>query len=121
MMDTRQMARCKYTNVVQTAMVLVREEGFGALYKGVVPTMLRQDCNQAANFTTYEYTKKSWQDNLGVNELASWQHLILGGISGEQPTSWVEEPTVQNRYTRIANVPWPDTITYNAVINLQIE
>jgi solute carrier family 25 citrate transporter 1 len=82
MMDPRQMARRKYTNVLQTAMVLVREEGFGALYKGVVPTMLRQGCNQAANFTTYEYAKKSWQDHLGVNELASWQHLILGGISG---------------------------------------
>mmetsp|Transcript_28256 Transcript_28256/g.40460 ORF Transcript_28256/g.40460 Transcript_28256/m.40460 type:complete len:393 (+) Transcript_28256:286-1464(+) len=82
MMDPRQMARRKYTNVLQTAMLLVKEEGFGALYKGVIPTMLRQGCNQAANFTTYEYAKRAWQDRLNVHELAPWQHLILGGLSG---------------------------------------
>ena len=41
----------KYGNVVQTAIVIIREEGYSALYKGVVPTMLRQGCNQAVNFT----------------------------------------------------------------------
>ena len=35
----------------------------------------------------------------------------------DQPTSWVEEPEVKNRFSRIANVPRPDTITYNAAIN----
>ena len=42
LMDPAQMARRKYRNVFQTAFTLVREEGFSALYKGLVPTMLRQ-------------------------------------------------------------------------------
>jgi len=82
MMDPRQVQRRKYTNVAQTAMVIVREEGFGALYKGVIPTMMRQGCNQAANFTAYGYLKKLWADHSGVAELQPWQHLILGGLSG---------------------------------------
>lgn len=36
MMDPVQMKHRKYTNVVQTAMTIVKEEGVGALYKGVV-------------------------------------------------------------------------------------
>jgi len=82
MMDPRQLQRRKYTNVIQTAGVLIREEGFGALYKGVVPTMMRQGCNQAANFTSYSYFKKKWEDHNGVSALQPWQHLLLGGLSG---------------------------------------
>ena len=36
----------KYRDVLQTAAVVAREEGVGALYKGLVPTVLRQGCNQ---------------------------------------------------------------------------
>lgn len=42
LMDPVQMKQRKYTNVFQTAFVIAKEEGLGALYKGVVPTMLRQ-------------------------------------------------------------------------------
>jgi len=88
LMDATQMAKRKYTNVVQTAGVIVKEEGFGALYKGIVPTMLRQGCNQAANFTAYGWAKKklldmqSQKDGFPKGELAPWQHLLLGGLSG---------------------------------------
>ena len=58
MADPVQMQHRKYRNVFQTAYTIVREEGFGALYKGVVPTMLRQGCNQAVNFTGYNLIKK---------------------------------------------------------------
>ncbi|CAN0577333.1 unnamed protein product, partial [Laminaria digitata] len=46
MLDPQEMAQRKYRNVLQTATVVVREEGFGALYKGLAPTVLRQGCNQ---------------------------------------------------------------------------
>jgi len=82
MMDPAQMQKRKYTNVVQTAGLIVKEEGLGALYKGVVPTMLRQGCNQAANFTAYNLIKKQvceWQHS---QDLLHWQALLIGGVSG---------------------------------------
>lgn len=42
MVDPTAMHQRKYTNVVQTAMTIAKEEGVSALYKGLVPTMLRQ-------------------------------------------------------------------------------
>lgn len=72
----------KYSNVFQTAMTIVREEGLGALYKGVVPTMLRQGCNQACNFTAYNFAKKKALEWQQLAELPSYQSLLIGGISG---------------------------------------
>lgn len=72
----------KYTNVVQTAFTIVREEGVGALYKGVVPTMLRQGCNQAVNFTVYSLAKQKVLAHQHKTELDHWQSLVIGGLSG---------------------------------------
>ena len=79
--------RAKYKNVVQTAALIVKEKGLGALYKGVVPTMLRQGCNQAVNFTVYNWSKRTvlgWkqQKDPTVVQLDHWQSLLLGGLSG---------------------------------------
>jgi len=96
LMDPSQMIHAKYKNVVQTAALVVKEEGLGALYKGVVPTMLRQGCNQAVNFTVYNWSKKqilSWKKKkeeekmggagvVGEVTLDHWQSLLLGGLSG---------------------------------------
>lgn len=38
--------------------------------------------NQAANFTAYQEMKKIAQRLQDVNELPSYQHLVLGGVSG---------------------------------------
>lgn len=82
MVDPVQLKHRKYTNVFQTATVIVKEEGIGALYKGVVPTMLRQGCNQAVNFTAYNIIKQKLMDYQGTSELKSWQSLCIGGLSG---------------------------------------
>ncbi|KAL7581738.1 hypothetical protein ACA910_022275 [Epithemia clementina (nom. ined.)] len=82
LMDASQMQHRKYKNVVQTAFLIVKEEGIGALYKGLVPTMLRQGINQAVNFTCYNAAKKcvmKWQN---TDHLEHWQSLVLGGLSG---------------------------------------
>ena len=82
MIDPSQMQHRKYTNVIQTAFLIVREEGIGALYKGLVPTMLRQGINQAVNFTCYNAAKKwllQWQQ---TDHIQHWQSLVLGGLSG---------------------------------------
>lgn len=97
LMDPTQMTHMKYKNVVQTAALVVKEEGLGALYKGVVPTMLRQGCNQAVNFTAYNWSKKrvlAWKRERAIADgsggggggseitLDHWQSLLLGGLSG---------------------------------------
>lgn len=93
LMDPTQKTHMKYKNVVQTAALVVKEEGLGALYKGVVPTMLRQGCNQAVNFTAYNWSKKkvlAWKKDRAAAEgrttgdvtLDHWQSLLLGGLSG---------------------------------------
>lgn len=82
LMDPSQLARKKYTNVAQTAVTIVREEGFSALYKGIIPTMMRQGCNQAVNFTAYNIFKRELLSAQDRVELPHYQSLILGGISG---------------------------------------
>lgn len=82
LMDPEQMKKRKYTNVFQTAYTITKEEGIGALYKGVVPTMLRQGCNQAVNFTAYNLTKQKVMEIQGKDKLDHWQSLVIGGISG---------------------------------------
>jgi solute carrier family 25 citrate transporter 1 len=82
MIDPSQMQHRKYTNVLQTAMTIVREEGIGALYKGVVPTMLRQGCNQAVNFTAYSAIKQKVMAYQNTDKLEHWQSLVIGGLSG---------------------------------------
>jgi solute carrier family 25 citrate transporter 1 len=41
------LAEVKYRNAAQCVYTVVREEGFGALYRGVSLTALRQGTNQA--------------------------------------------------------------------------
>lgn len=90
----------KYRNAPHAAYTIIKEEGIRALYKGVTLTALRQgndECmqkgsyensfpllatNQAANFTAYQEMKKVAQRLQELNELPSYQHLILGGVSG---------------------------------------
>lgn len=90
LMDATQIKHRKYTNVLQTAMLITKEEGIGALYKGVVPTMLRQGCNQAVNFTGYNLIKQKVMEYQHTDKLEHWQSLLIGGISGGMG------PTVNN-------------------------
>jgi solute carrier family 25 (mitochondrial citrate transporter), member 1 len=88
LIDPTQRQHRKYRNVFQTAWTIIREEGLAALYKGVIPTMLRQGCNQACNFTAYNFAKRKaleWQQQQQqptLTELPSYQSLIIGGLSG---------------------------------------
>ena len=81
MADPMELSQRKYRNVFQTAMVVVKEEGINALYKGIVPTMGRQGCNQAVNFTCYQAFKTQLEE-YQHHGLAPWQHMLLGGLSG---------------------------------------
>ncbi|OMH80042.1 Succinate/fumarate mitochondrial transporter [Zancudomyces culisetae] len=96
----------KYRNAPHAAYTIIREEGFGALYKGVALTALRQATNQAANFTAYHYFKNVCLKLQGLDELPSYQHLLLGGISGAMgPLSNAPIDTIKTRIQKSPGLP----------------
>lgn len=74
----------KYRNAAHAMYTVIREEGFGALYRGVSLTALRQGTNQAANFTAYTELKDLVQKKSAdpTAQLPGWQTSIIGLISG---------------------------------------
>ncbi|KAI1659465.1 mitochondrial carrier [Daldinia decipiens] len=93
----------KYRNAAHALYTVVREEGFGALYRGVSLTALRQGSNQAVNFTAYTYFKEvllRWQDDKGGSAvtLPSWQTTLIGLVSGAMgPLSNAPIDTIKTR------------------------
>ncbi|KAL7271797.1 Mitochondrial succinate-fumarate transporter [Rhizina undulata] len=91
----------KYRNAAHAAYTVVREEGFRTLYRGVSLTALRQSTNQAVNFTAYTYMKKYAMELQQVAELPSYQHLVLGLVSGAMgPLSNAPIDTIKTRLQR---------------------
>ncbi|KAB8349766.1 hypothetical protein FH972_023780 [Carpinus fangiana] len=104
----------KYRNAAHAAYTVVKEEGFGALYRGVSLTALRQGTNQAVNFTAYSYLKTTLQnyqsDKLGAEGAASnlpgWQTSIIGLISGAMgPLSNAPIDTIKTRLQKTPAEP----------------
>ncbi|KAI1213752.1 mitochondrial carrier [Annulohypoxylon truncatum] len=96
----------KYRNAAHALYTVVKEEGFGALYRGVSLTALRQGSNQAVNFTAYTYFKEvllRWQEqaggkNSGSAQLPSWQTTVIGLVSGAMgPLSNAPIDTIKTR------------------------
>ena len=74
----------KYRNAAHAMYTVIKEEGVGALYRGVSLTALRQGTNQAANFTAYTELKEILQQQQEdpAAPLPSWKTSIIGLISG---------------------------------------
>lgn len=76
----------KYRNAGHAVYRIVKEEGFGTLYRGVSLTAARQATNQGANFTVYTKLKEFLTDyhttngNNGI--IPSWQTSCIGLVSG---------------------------------------
>ena len=73
----------KYKNAIHALVTIVREEGIGALYRGVTLCAIRQATNQAVNFTIYHELKR-----LAANYYTSTEQIptpvmmSMGFISG---------------------------------------
>ncbi|ROT40805.1 mitochondrial carrier [Sodiomyces alkalinus F11] len=99
----------KYRNAAHALYTVVKEEGFGALYRGVSLTALRQGTNQAVNFTAYSYFKealKRWQPEYDGGNLPSWQTTLIGLVSGAMgPLSNAPIDTIKTRLQRTPAEP----------------
>lgn len=99
----------KYRNAAHALYTVVKEEGFGALYRGVSLTALRQGSNQAVNFTAYSYFKewlKVWQPQYESTPLPSWQTTVIGLVSGAMgPLSNAPIDTIKTRLQKTPAAP----------------
>ncbi len=91
----------KYRNAGHALFTLCREEGMGALYRGVSLTALRQGTNQAVNFTVYQYLK-TWlqhrQPQYDGTPLPGYQTTLIGLVSGAMgPLSNAPIDTIKTR------------------------
>ncbi|KFA63124.1 hypothetical protein S40285_04751 [Stachybotrys chlorohalonatus IBT 40285] len=99
----------KYRNAAHAGYTVIREEGFGALYRGVSLTALRQGTNQAVNFTAYSYFKdwlKQFQPQYADTNLPSWQTTLIGLVSGAMgPLSNAPIDTIKTRLQKTPAEP----------------
>jgi solute carrier family 25 citrate transporter 1 len=104
----------KYRSAAHALFTVVKEEGFGALYRGVSLTALRQGTNQAANFTAYTELKKKlveWQPQYN-GELPSSQTMLIGLISGAVgPFSNAPIDTIKTRLQKTPSEPGSTAIS----------
>lgn len=91
----------KYRNAAHALYTVVKEEGAGALYRGVSLTALRQGSNQAVNFTAYTYFKEAlrvYQPQYEGGTLPGWQTTLIGLVSGAMgPLSNAPIDTIKTR------------------------
>jgi len=96
----------KYRNAAHALYTVVKEEGVGALYRGVSLTALRQGTNQAANFTAYSQFRQWLQEYQGTVDLPGWQTSIIGLISGAMgPFSNAPIDTIKTRLQKTPAQP----------------
>lgn len=95
----------KYRNAAHALYTVVKEEGVGALYRGVSLTALRQGSNQAVNFTAYTYFKEAlrqWQPQYEGGTLPGWQTTLIGLVSGAMgPLSNAPIDTIKTRLQKM--------------------
>lgn len=98
----------KYRNAAHALYTVLKEEGFGALYRGVSLTALRQGSNQAVNFTAYTEFKEilqRWQ-GLGDGVLPGYQTTLIGLVSGAMgPLSNAPIDTIKTRLQKTPGMP----------------
>ncbi|KAI9773622.1 MAG: Mitochondrial succinate-fumarate transporter [Geoglossum simile] len=98
----------KYRNAAHALYTVVKEEGVGALYRGVSLTALRQGTNQAVNFTAYTEFKGTLQrlQSDPTAELPSWKTMIIGLASGAMgPLSNAPIDTIKTRLQKTPALP----------------
>ncbi|KAK4155756.1 mitochondrial carrier domain-containing protein [Chaetomidium leptoderma] len=99
----------KYRNAAHALYTIVKEEGAGALYRGVSLTALRQGSNQAVNFTAYTYFKEwlfQWQPEYQGSSLPSYQTTLIGLVSGAMgPLSNAPIDTIKTRLQKMRAEP----------------
>jgi solute carrier family 25 citrate transporter 1 len=99
----------KYRNAAHALYTVLKEEGVGALYRGISLTALRQGTNQAVNFTAYTIFKEQlqkWQPQYKDSPIPSYQTTLIGLVSGAMgPLSNAPIDTIKTRLQKTPALP----------------
>lgn len=99
----------KYRNAAHALYTVVKEEGIGAVYRGISLTALRQGSNQAVNFTAYTEFKEllqKWQPQYKDTPIPSYQTTLIGLVSGAMgPLSNAPIDTIKTRLQKTPAMP----------------
>lgn len=96
----------KYRNAPHAAYLIVKEEGFKTLYRGVSLTAARQATNQGVNFTVYSSLKSYFIAQQQVESLPSWETSLIGLVSGGLgPLSNAPLDTIKTRMQKEVGSP----------------
>ena len=110
----------RYRNAAHAAYTVLKEEGIGAMYRGVSLTALRQGTNQAVNFSAYAKLKsllQEYQPAYHDKELPSYQTMIIGLVSGAMgPLSNAPIDTIKTRLQKTPSQPGETAISRVKVI-----
>lgn len=105
----------KYRNAAHASYTVLREEGIGALYRGVSLTALRQGTNQAVNFSAYTELKallQRLQPEYQNKEIPSYQTMVIGLVSGAMgPLSNAPIDTIKTRLQKTPGQPGETAIS----------
>jgi len=83
--DDLNRAQPQFRNFFHGVATIVRAEGFGGVYKGLFPTVLKQGSNQAIRFLVYGECNKLWQrgsERTQLHDVKWWQSMISGAVAG---------------------------------------
>ncbi|KAI1319437.1 hypothetical protein EDD11_004014 [Mortierella claussenii] len=72
----------KYRGLVHGVKAIVQAEGFGGIYRGVVPVMARQGANSAVRFGVYSTLSDFAKDRMDNRQLPSTYSFAIGAIAG---------------------------------------
>eukprot|EP00249_Psilotum_nudum_P004559 c18072_g1_i1 orf=72-500(-) len=72
---------CGAKGAFETTLGIVQEEGFGGLYRGLSPALLRHAFYTSIRITTYEQLRNALQHGGGDNASVS-EKAFIGGTSG---------------------------------------
>lgn len=105
----------KYRNAAHALYTVLKEEGVGAMYRGVSLTALRQGSNQAVNFSAYTHFKsflQRYQPAYHDKELPSYQTMVIGLVSGAMgPLSNAPIDTIKTRLQKAPAMPGETAIS----------
>jgi len=83
LIDDSKQPQPRFRGLVHGTTMIVREEGFRGIYRGLFPVMLRQGANSAVRFTSYSTLKQFVQGNARPGQkLSSGLTFAIGGVAG---------------------------------------